>query len=656
MAKKRAPWPLLVILLGSLLAAGGLMMAPQQNERRAMEQRELYERAQTLYMAGDHVAGIDVLRRAVAKGAVNANIVRTLLSYYSVAHRASEHFALLQSEAADLLDARDLRSAISLYETSNMGDAANSVRRMLAKRGQANPGEQAALAQQELGAGHASEAIGLAERAGRAMSDGATPAIGASVVRTLTSAKRPDLARAFLSRWLTADAPVHNIVAITPALIETGYPEYAVAALRAQQRRLPEAHDLYLQALRGASAQSQQLRSEFTNALLTDIPQLSKGERLDVALHDLFAYGDLDQAIAGLSANGTWRGEAIRPAFVYGLREHGRTAALASLLYAEAVSPATSAEAARGAARELAEMGAVPQAANALMTIASREGPAAPAVGDLFYVWASHHLTPDTAWFANRVRMSDAAGAEAWVAVVGRNVSGAAAAAVVDASGVHDDARARSRLAVLKARYLGWNGDTPALRQAIAFSKDQPLSVDEAGEMARLSCLIGDADDATALMPRAAGSSYTAELDACTDRFALLAARRAVTEGRLSDALARYEAVAAAGDVMGAQDYFDYAEAANEGGTGAAELYETALARLPGQDRETLDDGLLRAVILTRLQRWQDARSAYEAVYAQHPRNKRARVALVEFLLDRGDFRAALPLTAASSETDAGLS
>ena len=53
----------------------------------------------------------------------------------------------------------------------------------------------------------------------------------------------------------------------------------------------------------------------------------------------------------------------------------------------------------------------------------------------------------------------------------------------------------------------------------------------------------------------------------------------------------------------------------------------------------------MRAAILTRLQRWQDARTAYESVYAQNPRSKRVRVALVEFLLDRGDFRAALPLT-----------
>ena len=68
-------------------------------------------------------------------------------------------------------------------------------------------------------------------------------------------------------------------------------------------------------------------------------------------------------------SSGQWRQTPVRSAFVYSLRNQGRTSALASLLSSEAVSPQTSLDEARSAARDLAEIGAIDQAEAALMTI-----------------------------------------------------------------------------------------------------------------------------------------------------------------------------------------------------------------------------------------------------------------------------------------------
>lgn len=634
-------------VIGAALAAGGFLIAPNHNEQRAMQQRNLYERAQLLYMSGDHESGIDILKRAVASGDVNAGMIRTLLGYYAAAGRAQEHFALLRSDAADMLNPQDLRDAISLYDNKGMSEAAIAMRRMLVRRGAASPAERATLAMNEAAAGRLQVAVSMANQIGRGLTVGADANTGATVVRVLTMANRRDLADAFLARWLTRSTSAATAMQVAPVLIEQGYPEYAVETLRRYQRHLPEAREIYVQALRDASSRSPQLRVELTRSILDELPRTQVGTSdYNVVLHDLFAFGDMDLVIREMGQSGQWRHASIRPAFVYSLRSQGRTSALTSLLSSEAVAPTTGLEEARLAARDLAELGAGDQAEAALMTIAAREGPQGGALNDLFYVWSKNRHAPDTGWFAARARQSQGAVMEQWIAAVGRGVSGHAAVAAIDAVGTHPDPTSRTRLAILKARYLGWDGDSPALRRALAATADLQLTPNDAGEMARLACLIGDADTAARLSPRAMGSSFAAELDECANRFALLAARRALQNGNTSDALDRYAAVAASGQNMTAQDYFDYAEASRQSDRAsfAPALYEAALTRLPAQD-EDADDVLLRSAILTQMRRYDEARARLESYYAANPSNRRVRVALIEFLLDRGDFQEALRLT-----------
>ena len=634
-------------VIGAALAAGGFLIAPNHNEQRAMQQRNLYERAQLLYMSGDHESGIDILKRAVASGDVNAGMIRTLLGYYAAAGRAQEHFALLRSDASDMLNPQDLRSAISLYDQKGMNDAAIAMRRMLVRRGAASPAERATLAMNEAAAGRLQVAVNMANQIGRGLAVGADANTGATVVRVLTMANRRDLADAFLARWLTRSTSAATAMQVAPVLIDQGYPEYAVETLRRYQRHSPEAREIYVRALRDASARSPQLRVELTRSILDELPRTAPGTSdYNVVLHDLFAFGDMDLVISEMGQSGQWRDATIRPAFVYSLRSQGRTNQLASLLSQEAVAPQTGLEEARLAARDLAELGATDQAEAALMTIAAREGPQGQALNDLLYVWSQNRRAPDTGWFAARARQTQGAVMEQWISAVARGVSGRAAVATIDAVGQHPDAGARMRLAILKARYLGWDGDSPALRRALSATADMQLNANDAGEMARLACLIGDADIAARLSPRAIGSSFAGELEECANRFALLAARRALQTGNVIEALDRYAAVAASGQVMSAQDYFDYAEASRQSDRAghATGLYEAALMRLPEQD-EDADAILLRAAILTQMRRYEEARARLEAYYAANPDDRRAKVALIEFLLDRGDFQAALRLT-----------
>jgi tetratricopeptide (TPR) repeat protein len=447
-------------------------------------------------------------------------------------------------------------------------------------------------------------------------------------------------------RWLTSATPLRARLEIAPALVDAGLPEIAVDALRDHHQASPEAREIYVRALRSAASSSPQIRIELTRDILRALPNMQQGAYYDVALHDLFAFGDIDLVIAELGASGAWREEPMRSAFIYSLRQHGRSAALVQLLSAEARSASTPLQEARTSARQVAELGAVTQAEGALKVIAAREGPSGQALQDLMYLWTSHKQQADTTWFAERARVSRGASAQQWVTAVARGAGGPAAVDTIERIGRHPDAGTAGALTVLQARYLGWQGDSPRLRRALGEAAQLQLTSADASEMARLACAVGDSDLTTQLSQRIGDAANRGELKECADRFALDAARRAISSDP-QVALQRYAALVEQGADLSAQDYFDYAEATahSSNPSGAPALYQAALTKLPARDEEAPRVTFLRAAILVQLRRHDEARENLESLLAARPGNSRARIMLTEVLLDMGRYQEALAVS-----------
>ncbi len=364
-----------------------------------------------------------------------------------------------------------------------------------------------------------------------------------------------------------------------------------------------------------------------------------------MALHDLFAYGDLDQIVEALDRSGAWRAEPTRSAFVAAMIANRRQPQLRDLLHAEALDAAPPIQ--TRAARQLAEIG-FPQAASAVLaSAAAREGPNSAAMRDLVYIWRTHNLAPDLDWLTQRAAAANAELAPHWVERISEAVSPAAALEALARLEASARPEAKINLAMIRARYLGWGGDSPALRAALASVSQLELSRDQAVEIFHLACAVRDRPSVRRVSQALARPP--ADAHHCLSQIALDAAREAQSRGDGAAALTYYSDAAALHG-LSAQDNFDYGFALENSGNSVAarRRYEMALQTLPPAPHDTPRGLALRGAIFARLGRAAEARELIETVYAADPSDRSVRLMLADLYVNQGAYRQALALTSDS--------
>lgn len=630
---------IVAVLLAALL---GFLLAPSASEQAAMKRRAALALAETTYAQQGPRQASDVLGPSPS---TDPTIMRAQLRYAAEAGLVDRHIAIVSGPGRSVLSAEELRAAYRFYTARVLPQHSTSVLQALASRDLASVDELLLLGRAHSLANDNDAAVSVARRLAARLNPGENPPAGLYVINTLSHNAAPAELETFARSWLGDTAPLAMVLATAPALIESGEAALAVEALRSRRSNSAEAGAAFDYALRIAAQTEPELRTELTGALLGELPTLS-GEARTVAVHDLFAYGDLDQVISSLRQSGAWRSEPLRAGFVAAMVANRRQTQLRDMLLAEAGSGAPI-----PAARQLAEIGFPGDAAHVLQTVAAKEGPASAAMSSLLYIWRTHRIQPDLEWLGENASRADADLASMWVDRIAQAKSPEVALGVLTRLEQSARPEVRTTFAVMQARYLGWEGDSPALRIALSDATQGGLSKDQATELFHIACSVHDAPSAR----RAAHfiePSRSPEADRCLSRLALDAAREALAEGAAGPA-ARYYGEAAALDDLSAQDNFDYAQALEVIGNTAAALrrYEAALATLssPTDEPRSL---ILRAAVLQKLGRRDEARKILETAHDADPDDRGIQLMLADLYIDLANYQEATGLLEIMHQAD----
>lgn len=625
-----------IVALALVVGGAAIVMAPGQAERNSMLRRDLFAQAVALREQGDLDGARRLLDRAVRSAVADPTAVRALLSIY-VDQRAYEpHLSLIRKYAKKGLGVADLRIAAVFYDRGGKSAAREEMLKAIVDSGAATLPELNELMNMRGQQGRTRDAIALADTVAKRLRPAEEPPIGVALVNVYAKAGRSDDAQAFVNRWLGPGATPAQVAAIAPALVDAGAAWVVVDPLRARRQAEPGSESLYLTVLSEAARSDATLRAELTRESLASMAVLEPGPALDTELHRLFAYGDLNLAVSELGKTGLWRSPKVRPQVVFALSTKGHGAQLRNLLVADAARPGASFAQKHSAALDLVNIGFSPEAEKILRQLAVAEGPGGKAIDEYLYFNAKRTGRVDTVWATEQAKVAGA-GAGDWVLAIERNASPDAALAAINRLETSPD----SRLAVLKARYLGWKGDSPALHQALGEVATLKLAGAEALEMAKLSCAVSDR---SAL--KLAARFEMEEMRRCVDRFTLDDAREARARGDLDEALAKYASVVERTDILTPQDYIDYAGTAEDRGQQdrAQTLYLQALSRLPA-NRRSSQLMYMRAVVLNKLDRNDEAIVVLDDLLAKWPDSTRARVLMAQLYLDSGEYQKALNLT-----------
>lgn len=609
----------------------GFFLAPGVSEQAAMKRRAALALAETTYAQQGPREASDVLGPSPS---TDPAIMRAQLRYAAEARLVDRHIAIVSGPGRSLLSAEELRAAYRFYTARVLPQHSTSVLQTLASRDLASADELLLLGRAYSLANDSDAAVSVARRLAARLKPGGKPSAGLYVINTLSQGAAPGEAETFAKTWLGDAAPLAIVLATAPALIESGQAALAVEVLRRRRSDSADAGAAFDYTLRIAAQTDPGLRTELTGELLEELPTLS-GEARTIAVHDLFAYGDIDQVMSSLRQSGDWRSEPLRAGFVAAMVANRRQTQLRDMLLAEAAGGAPI-----QAARQLAEIGFPGDAARVLQTVAAQEGPASVAMNSLLYIWRTHRLQPDLDWLAENAARADAGLASLWVDRIAQAKSPEAALGVLTRLEQSARPEVRTTFAVMQARYLGWEGDSPALRVALSNATQGGLSNDQAAELFHIACSVQDAPSAR----RAAQFielSRSAEADTCLSRLALDAAREALAEGAAGPATRYYREAAALHD-LSAQDNFDYAQALEVVGNTAASRhrYETSLATLSSSTSEPRSL-TLRAAVLQKLGRPDEARKILEAVHDADPDDRDVQLMLADLYIDLENYREA---------------
>ena len=198
---------------------------------------------------------------------------------------------------------------------------------------------------------------------------------------------------------------------------------------------------------------------------------------------------------------------------------------------------------------------------------------------------------------------------------------------------------------LLKARYLGWQGDSPALRTVISAAASVPRSQGDYAELGNIACQIGDAEAAVRLVPLVGGDRAGREIRRCAARLEVATGREALGRGEKARASAAFvKAKALDEEGLTSQDYLDFA-LATENRADAVQLFEAALERLPPSEPASIPVEMARATILSELKRYSEAKATLEKVLALAPSQSRARLQLAQIYLLENNYEEVLRLS-----------
>lgn len=623
---------LLAIVVGVLL-----LTQPGVEERSAIGQRAALHEAQAAFARGEIDNAIAVLESAP----MGEDTVEMLLRLYENQDRGDAHASLLRRVSR--LNQRDLRQAAAFYSRIGRQRDLEFALDALQRANVTTPEEMFRLAQLRAAREPNLSQTALARSAADALSPGEAAPAAAFVVSEFARVGLHDEARLFAARWMARDASNEELAIIAPALQRAGLDDEILAVLRERQQRDGAAWGAYITTLRAAAAAAPAHRSEYTLALLDRLPSLTGADHA-AALHDLFNYGDPSLAAREIGRRGLMRIPAVNQGAIYWLARLGRNEALVQLVRADAAH-SLNAEETRAAARTLASAGDVDGAIAVLKASVAQAGPESGAAQDLFYVWRAHNRAPDVAWLSEQARAASNPGA--WVLAVQRGGSAEAAKAMLDA--LLTSRTTDAALWLIRSRFLAWDGDSPQLRLALqrAVAYAAPADV---RELSQIACAVGDVDALAALHPRVTGADQQ-RLAVCTARAQLAAARRQAGDGGLHAALEAFAAADRLAALQGAQDRLDYAFALERTGRANEALgqFQAALVALdsePGRARLSL-----RAQILTKLGRLDEAEAVLRTALAADPADRRARRLLAELYVEQRRYGDALAISAAPAAT-----
>lgn len=531
---------LLVGALSSLFVAGAFWLAPGRNEQAAIEHREVLDHARQLMARGQATEAQRLLEPLMARGRPDLDVTRLLLASYLVTGEVDAHAHLVtgNNDVLNGLHAEDLHDIGQLYLQHDRRGDAIMVLEALAARNAANAEELAVLGHSRIDAGDWAGALAIARQLALKLRPNSQPAMASFVVNMLAHSGTHAEVDTFLAAWLGAKPDLASLLAVSASLVENGREDFVISALADRQEESRDARQMYVYALaRGAKGGSDDL-IELTDRLLVRLAAAEEGSvSFELALHDVLAFGNLETVADEMTVSGAWRSPAIRPSFLFALEKAGLIARLRNILVIEAQRPGIAADQQRSLARELSEMGFVTDAVSILKRAAASEGPKGAALGDLMYVWQTNALPVEVAWIGDQAKRSGAGDAEGWIKMI---ASASPKMALTQIERIEAGAQASARLTLIKARYLGWQGDSTALRDVLAVAASVPRAPAEYAELGSIACQIGDTEAAVRFTSLLGDERAGREVRMCASRLVVAAGREALARGDQAGASADF--------------------------------------------------------------------------------------------------------------------